>query len=193
MSWDAQADDATIYQVVVNDEEQYSIWPVAVPLPGGWTPTEVSGKQSECLAHIDRVWTDMRPASLRRAMEAAAGRPQPTAGPAATVSGDLVARLSSGRHPVELRIGADRTAKALQARVGRGYLHLRFRDTRGGTEIGLQLDPAATDLTGADFVAGSGTIRLAGRVTLDGVHARCRADVDVATLTGEGALEPVAT
>lgn len=53
------------YAVVVNDEEQHSIWPVAMPLPAGWSATGFEGPKAECLAHIDQVWTDIRPKSLR--------------------------------------------------------------------------------------------------------------------------------
>jgi MbtH protein len=56
------------HRVVVNDEEQYSIWAVDQPLPAGWTDTGVAGPEQLCLDHIDRVWTDMRPRSLREAM-----------------------------------------------------------------------------------------------------------------------------
>jgi MbtH protein len=54
--------------VVVNDEEQYSIWPADRELPGGWRRDGFTGTEEECLAHIDETWTDMRPASLRRWM-----------------------------------------------------------------------------------------------------------------------------
>jgi MbtH protein len=53
------------YQVVVNDEEQYSIWPSARDLPAGWYTEGTEGTEDECIAHIDEVWTDMRPRSLR--------------------------------------------------------------------------------------------------------------------------------
>ncbi|MEJ7599835.1 MAG: MbtH family protein [Kofleriaceae bacterium] len=56
------------YQVVVNDEEQYSIWLADRELPPGWRAAGVAGTQQECLAHIELVWTDMRPLSLRRAL-----------------------------------------------------------------------------------------------------------------------------
>jgi MbtH protein len=55
------------YQVVVNDEEQYSIWVEDLEPPAGWTPVGVSGTKDDCLAHIAEVWTDMRPRSLRSA------------------------------------------------------------------------------------------------------------------------------
>jgi MbtH protein len=56
--------------VVVNHEEQYSIWPADRDLPPGWRAAGFSGSREECLAHIDTVWTDLRPLSLR-----GAGRP----------------------------------------------------------------------------------------------------------------------
>ena len=62
------AAEDTRYTVVVNDEEQYSIWPVHRPLPAGWTSDGTSGTREQCLAHIDIVWTDMRPRSLRERM-----------------------------------------------------------------------------------------------------------------------------
>jgi MbtH protein len=64
-----QEDDDRDYRVVVNDEEQYSIWPQGRELPSGWRDAGRSGKKAECLAYIEEVWTDMRPLSLRRAME----------------------------------------------------------------------------------------------------------------------------
>ena len=53
------------FKVVVNDEEQYSIWPEGRELPPGWRAEGVAGGREECLAHIESVWTDMRPLSLR--------------------------------------------------------------------------------------------------------------------------------
>jgi MbtH protein len=68
----SEDDDTTIYEVVRNHEEQYSIWPRARELPAGWIAVGTSGSKAECLAHIEEVWTDMRPLSLRRHMEDAA-------------------------------------------------------------------------------------------------------------------------
>lgn len=64
-----EGEDATIYRVVVNHEEQYSIWPEYRDNPAGWTDAGKTGSKSECLAFIKNVWTDMRPLSLRKAME----------------------------------------------------------------------------------------------------------------------------
>jgi MbtH protein len=64
-------DDHRTYLVVVNDEEQYSIWPKDEQIPTGWRAVGKEGKKPECLRHIEQVWTDMRPLSLRK-MERAA-------------------------------------------------------------------------------------------------------------------------
>ena len=56
------------HAVVINDEEQYSIWPVGRDLPAGWRRDGFTGTEEECLAYIEETWTDMRPASLRRWM-----------------------------------------------------------------------------------------------------------------------------
>jgi len=67
-----EREDKTIYEVVVNHEEQYSIWPDYRELPAGWKAVGKSGTKQECLDYIKEVWTDMRPLSLRKKMEEAA-------------------------------------------------------------------------------------------------------------------------
>lgn len=57
------------YAVVVNHEEQYSIWPVGQDVPTGWREVGKQGPKDDCLRYIEDVWTDMRPLSLRRQME----------------------------------------------------------------------------------------------------------------------------
>ncbi len=61
-------EDTTIYAVVVNDEEQYSIWPADRERPLGWHDAGFEGPKHECLEYIKEVWTDMRPKSLRDKM-----------------------------------------------------------------------------------------------------------------------------
>ncbi|HVG17889.1 MAG TPA: MbtH family protein [Blastocatellia bacterium] len=63
-----EREDATIYNVVVNHEEQYSIWPADRENAPGWTSVGKTGSKAECLAYIKEVWTDMRPLSLRKKM-----------------------------------------------------------------------------------------------------------------------------
>jgi MbtH protein len=62
-------EDATVYNVVVNHEEQYSIWPAYRENASGWKNAGKSGTKEECLAYIKEVWTDMRPLSLRKRMQ----------------------------------------------------------------------------------------------------------------------------
>lgn len=62
-------EDTRTYIAVVNHEEQYSIWLADKEIPLGWKDVGVKGSKEECLAHIKEVWTDMRPLSLRKAME----------------------------------------------------------------------------------------------------------------------------
>ena len=65
--------DDVQYQVLVNDEGQYSLWPLTKELPAGWNQAGKEGTKQECMDHVDEVWTDMRPRSLRERMDA--GRP----------------------------------------------------------------------------------------------------------------------
>ena len=57
----------TEFHVVINDQQQYSIWPAYRPLPAGWNMAGVSGNKAQCLEHINQVWTDQRPKRLRDA------------------------------------------------------------------------------------------------------------------------------
>jgi MbtH protein len=68
-------EDTTVYKVVVNEEEQYSIWPDDRPNPAGWHDAGRTGPKAECLAYVKETWTDMRPLSLRRRMAMATATP----------------------------------------------------------------------------------------------------------------------
>jgi len=65
--------DQTIYKVVINHEEQYSIWPADRENPPGWRDVDRQGSKQECLDYIKEVWTDMRPLSLRKQIDSAKG------------------------------------------------------------------------------------------------------------------------
>jgi MbtH protein len=65
-------EDDRIYKVVINHEEQYSIWLAHKENPRGWLDVGKSGRKEECLSYIKEVWTDLRPLSLRKKMEASA-------------------------------------------------------------------------------------------------------------------------
>jgi MbtH protein len=60
--------DNTNYKVVINHEEQYSIWPAGKETPSGWKDIGRTGSKRTCLAYIEEVWTDMRPLSLHTKM-----------------------------------------------------------------------------------------------------------------------------
>ena len=63
-------DEKTTYQVLRNDEEQYSLWPLSLDVPAGWQAVGKQGTKDECMSYVDEVWTDMRPRSLREQMAA---------------------------------------------------------------------------------------------------------------------------
>jgi len=67
--------DELLYKVVVNHEEQYSIWPAARDNPLGWRDAGKEGSKSDCLAYIKEVWVDMRPLSLRNRMATSSPNP----------------------------------------------------------------------------------------------------------------------
>ncbi len=72
---DEAQEDKTTYKVVVNHEEQYSIWPVDLENPLGWKDVGMIGPKEDCLAYIGRIWTDLRPLSLRKQMTRTPTRP----------------------------------------------------------------------------------------------------------------------
>jgi len=104
---------------------------------------------------------------------------------------ELVHRLSEGEHPVEASLRPEKTATALKESIDRGYVHIKFTDTRGGTDLGVRLDREASNFNEADFEHQTGKVQLVGNLTLNYVKVRCIADIDLATLEGKGYLEPV--
>ncbi len=102
---------------------------------------------------------------------------------------ELVQKLANGRHRVIFRPIRDNAVEELKECIDRGYVHIKFTETKGGTELGVRLDDERTDLTGADFTKGEGSIHVAGNLTLDYVKVRCVADLDIARMEGLGHLE----
>src|SRR5215813_4256346 len=194
MSWhDPDKEDTTIYKVVVNHEEQYSIWPEYKEIPLGWEDVGKSGPKAECLAYIKEVWTDMRPLSLRKKMEEMANNPPPP--PPVTPSEpqeSLVDRLSAGDHPVEVSLRPTSSAKALQEALDTGYVRIKFTETKGGTELGVHVNKDLCDFQGADFEQSTGRAKIVGDLTLDYTRVRCIADIDLQTLAGQSHLEKMA-
>ena len=64
-------DSEKLHTVVINHEDQYSIWPKQKTLPEGWSSAGVEGSKQHCLDYIEKHWTDMRPLSLRKALQGA--------------------------------------------------------------------------------------------------------------------------
>lgn len=104
---------------------------------------------------------------------------------------ELVQRLAQGNHPVEVSLRPERTAQALKESIDRGVVHIKFTDTKGGTELGVRLDPEASNLQEADFDNQTGKVNLVGNLTLNYEKVRCLADLDLQTLAGQGHLEPI--
>jgi len=101
---------------------------------------------------------------------------------------ELVQRLAEGDHPVTVG-GPDPSVERLKQSIDREYVHIKFTDTRGGTDLGVRLDRATSQLAEADFEQAVGTVHLVGALTLNYVKVRCVADIDLATLNGKGHLE----
>jgi MbtH protein len=72
MSSESFGPEQLVYRVVVNHEQQYSIWPADQKVPDGWNAEGTVGQKEDCLSRIDQIWTDMRPLSLRKVVAAAA-------------------------------------------------------------------------------------------------------------------------
>ena len=102
---------------------------------------------------------------------------------------DLVKRLSEGTHAVEVSLRPERTVKLFKEMLDRGHVLIRFTETRGGTELGVPLDKAHSDLSQANFETESGKVRVSGKLTLDYVPVRCVADIELPSLNGRGHLE----
>lgn len=189
----SEEEDKTIYKVVVNHEEQYSIWPEYKENALGWNDAGKVGTKAECLAYIKEVWTDMRPLSLRKKMEELARNPpadQPSPSQAEKHE-SLVDRLCAGDHPITVALRPEPSVKAFKEAVDGGYLRVKFTNTTGGTELGFKVDKDASDLSEANFNEGIGQARVVGGLSLDYTKVRCVANIDLQTLAGLGHLEKV--
>ena len=195
MSWNnSDGEDLTIYRVVMNHEEQYSIWPEYKDIPLGWSDVGKTGNKADCLGYIKEVWTDMRPLSLRKKMEEMARNPPPPPPPPdpnRPREKNLVDKLSEGDHPVEASLRPEKNVKLFKEAIDRNYVHIKFTNTRGGTELGVKLDSDHSDFSQADFENGIGTVHLEGSLTLDYIKVKCIADINLTSLQGQGHLVKV--
>lgn len=185
-----EVEEKTLYKVVRNHEEQYSIWPEGRDCPPGWEEVGKSGTKQECLNYIEEVWTDMRPLSLRRKMENVTGdqgnHPPSREDRPEDSRDDLVTYLSQGEHPICATGGS---AEDFLDRIRAGYVNLKFIDTRGGTELRVKLDPKASDMSRVDFTQRKGTVHLVGDLTMNFQPVRLVAEIAVESLEGVGRIQ----
>lgn len=162
----------TLYLVVFNHEEQYSVWPASRALPTGWTAEGFSGSQDECAGRIETLWTDLRPRSARQQIAELEQSP-PAVPPDAfeTVAPSIVEQLCTR----ELQ---QVTLRSLSG-VSRGVAHVTFALT--GTELAMRVLP--------ETAHEEATLTLVGELTLDFVPLRFQGRFDPLTLTGSGMLE----
>jgi uncharacterized protein YbdZ (MbtH family) len=181
------------FTVVVNDEEQYSIWEVGRPVPAGWNEVGVAGTKQECLDHIEQAWTDLRPRSVREHLARLHADPAGFApvepDPADEPVPDLPARLATAQL-VQAVCRPESATGPFLSRMDAGFVHILFPGTRGGTELGITVDPDASDWSRADPARTTGTVRVVGDVVLDFQPLRCVAEIDLASLSGQGWVEP---
>lgn len=193
-----EPEDTREYKVVVNHEEQYSIWPADRENPAGWANEGMRGNKQACLDHIAAVWKDMRPLSLRKRMdELARQRESDVANivnadsPAAGANDDLVSRLCNGDHPVELVLRPAKTREVFEQNLARRCVHIKFTETRGGTELDVNITAQNAAKNEKDLAQGNRTVRLEGSLTLNYVNVNCVAEINTQTFTGVGRLEIV--
>jgi len=103
---------------------------------------------------------------------------------------ELVKRLSQGKH--EVVIGhRDESYEEIKERIEDGYIHIKFTKTRGGTELGINVDLNSTNVKDLDFTKGEGLLHIEGTTNLNYNAVRLIADIDLASRKGEGYLEIV--
>jgi len=101
---------------------------------------------------------------------------------------ELVQKLTQ-EQPIIASLRPEATPAQLKAAVDRGYVLIKFTETRGGTELGIRFIPELSDVSGANYEAGTGQIRLVGDLVLDYVPVRFHGHIDLATMAGTGRLE----
>ncbi len=103
---------------------------------------------------------------------------------------ELVQRLSEGKY--EVVIGhRDEPYEEIKERIEGGYIHIKFTQTRGGTELGISVDLKSTNVKDLDFTKGEGLLHIEGITNLNYIAVRLIADIDLASRKGEGYLEVV--
>jgi hypothetical protein len=102
----------------------------------------------------------------------------------------LIEKLSTGSHKIVA--GQYKTPSELKEALDRGYVLLKFTETRGGTELGVRVDKSRLNLDGVDFQQGTGKIDIVGGLVLNYNEIELSANVDLATLEGQGSIKVIA-
>ena len=187
---DTNYEDTVPFLVVRNHEEQYSIWPVGREIPLGWVDCGFNGDKQSCLKHIESVWTDMRPLSLRKQMATLAITPATESPSESLPTGlDLVERLCAQSHKVRVVVRPEKSVEAFKEALERGFVQIEFTETQGGTVLGFPVDTEQSDLSQMAGNKKSGQAVISGLLTLNFQKVRCVATIDLNDLTGEGKLE----
>jgi hypothetical protein len=104
---------------------------------------------------------------------------------------DLVQRLKKPQD-IELAIRPEATSVTLRSALERGFVFVRFPNTRGGTELGVKVDPTTSLWKNVDFPSASGDVLITGTLTLDYIKVRFQGNIDISMMKGTGYLEPIA-
>ncbi|WP_079978231.1 MbtH family protein [Parachlamydia acanthamoebae] len=175
------------YQVVMNSEEQYSIWPTYKEVPQGWNNVGKQGTKQECLDFISNTWVDMRPLSVRKWLEE---NGEKIAAHRLKITGDLNKENSTKKFSsptVEFLCERKQVVCILekspidfQNSINKGFVYFNFPNTKGGTSVRVRIDNAVAD--------SSDSMHLEGSFILDYVHLKCIAEVSLSNLKGSAFL-----
>jgi len=190
------------YKVVYNQERQYSIWPTWKVDPPGWESDGTVGTKQQCLDHIEKVWTDMRPLSLQNFMKENGldgpreikipplpqdnidhfRRPQPP--------NELVMKLMEEQDVVIIRYkeGDVPNLEKLMRAIEIGYILVKFIHTQGGTELGANIKKSEYNCF-AELIESENIIKIRGFLKLDYTPVILNATISLLNFEGKGHLE----
>lgn len=188
-----------LYRVVINTEEQYSIWPIFKEIPTGWRAEGKDGAKSECLDYIEEVWTDMRPLSLRKWLKEqdnAKFERDPrivfeSSPSSQNMHSPTVNRLLKGTQSINLNTITD--LDDLIESIKRKYVFVTFTGTQGGTTLGLQLKKDTCRWEKRGFPKNIKKVEIYGTVSLDSCPLVIKAEIDLKSFTGHAEVNVVST
>ena len=172
-----------LYRVVINDEEQYSIWALWKDIPEGWYEVGVDGTEDKCLSYIEENWKDIRPLSLRKRLKELEDSEQEWE-EIEVVEPSLIDRLISKKTAVE--VVADGWSDFVRE-AANGYIHIKFTETNGGTEIGIDI-PKISKSDLEKLKSKNEKLFVTSSFSLDYVNLEVKIWIDLSDLTGYSVL-----